>query len=70
MFGKEVKDAEEQAAEKRSAMLKLARGQAGSGFSQTALTAAIYLELAAIHDLLERREAPELPQPPHGPYPR
>lgn len=57
MFGKEAKDAEEQAAEKRAAMLKLARGQSGSGFSQTALTAAIYIELAAIHDLLERQQA-------------
>ena len=54
MFGKEAKDAEEHADDKRSKLLKLARAQS-LGLGEKALTAGIYLELAAIHDLLQER---------------
>lgn len=55
MFGKEAKDAEEQANDTRGKLLKLARAQS-LGFGEKSLTAGIYLELAAIHDLLERQQ--------------
>ncbi len=56
MFGKEAKDAEEHADDKRAKLLKLARAQS-LGLGEKALTAGIYLELAAIHDLLSERSA-------------
>ena len=54
MFGKEAKDAEEHADDKRAKLLTLARAQS-LGLGEKALTAGIYLELAAIHDLLDRQ---------------